>query len=158
MKDLFWRLLTCIGIQRGLPDCHWWVLKFISRYNPAIWVESRGWLLWKNWGGYRGTQQHTYRGRRYYILRGVGGRIWWCKLLWRKVLWRCTWVNPKCFSVRGWKIFMDIYIGVTYSHIATRLLMDKVHEPQNALSKFMDLSDTNYKFMDLKIRFHSLWT
>ena len=36
--------------------------------------------------------------------------------------------------------------------------MDLVHEPKNALSEFMDLSDTNYKFMDLKIHFHSLWT
>ena len=41
--------------------------------------------------------------------------------------------------------------------IATRLLMDEVHEPKNALSEFMDLSDTNYKFMDLKMHFHSLW-
>ena len=40
--------------------------------------------------------------------------------------------------------------------IATLLLMDEVHEPKNALSEFMDLSDTNYKFMDLKMHFHSL--
>jgi len=33
--------------------------------------------------------------------------------------------------------------------------MDLVHEPKNALSEFMDLSDTNYKFMDLKMHFHS---
>ena len=40
--------------------------------------------------------------------------------------------------------------------IAILLLMDEVHEPKNALSEFMDLSDTNYKFMDLKMHFHSL--
>jgi len=34
----------------------------------------------------------------------------------------------------------------------------EVHEPKNALSEFMNLSDTNYKFMDLKMHFHSLWT
>ena len=28
-------------------------------------------MLWKDRGGYRGTQQYVYRGRRYYILRGV---------------------------------------------------------------------------------------
>ena len=28
-------------------------------------------MLWKDGGGYRGTQQYVYRGRRYYILRGV---------------------------------------------------------------------------------------
>ena len=49
---------------------------------------------------------------------------------------------------------MDSYIGES---IATRLLMDEVHESKNALSEFMDLSDTNYKFMDLKMHFHSLW-
>ena len=36
--------------------------------------------------------------------------------------------------------------------------MDEVYEPKNALSEFMDLSDTNYKFMDLKMHFKSLWT
>ena len=25
-----------------------------------------------------------------------------------------TWVNPKWFSVRAWKIFADSYIGVTF--------------------------------------------
>jgi hypothetical protein len=42
--------------------------------------------------------------------------------------------------------------------VATRLLMDEVHGPKNALSEFMDLSDTNYKFMDPKMHFQSLWT
>ena len=28
-------------------------------------------MLWKDGVGYRGTQQYVYRGRRYYILRGV---------------------------------------------------------------------------------------
>ena len=37
--------------------------------------------------------------------------------------------------------------------IATLLLMDEVHEPKNTLSEFMDLSDTNYKLMDLEIHF-----
>jgi hypothetical protein len=35
--------------------------------------------------------------------------------------------------------------------------MDEVYGSKNALSKFIDLSDTNYKFMDLKIYFQSLW-
>ena len=39
--------------------------------------------------------------------------------------------------------------------IATLLLMDEVHEPKNALSEFMDLNDTNYKFMDPKMQFRS---
>ena len=45
----------------------------------------------------------------------------------------------------------------TDTSVATWLLMDEAHEPKNALSEFMDLSDTNYKFMDLKMHFHSLW-
>jgi hypothetical protein len=32
------------------------------------------------------------------------------------------------------------------------------HGPKNAFSEFMDLSDTNYKFMDQKMHFQSLWT
>jgi hypothetical protein len=31
--------------------------------------------------------------------------------------------------------------------------MDEVPGPKNALSEFMDLSDTNYKFMDPKCTF-----
>ena len=34
----------------------------------------------------------------------------------------------------------------------------EVHGPTNTLSEFMDLSDTIYKFMDLKVHFYSLWT
>jgi len=41
--------------------------------------------------------------------------------------------------------------------VATWLLMDEVHGSKNALLVFMDLSDTNYKFMDSKIHFQSLW-
>jgi hypothetical protein len=37
--------------------------------------------------------------------------------------------------------------------VATRLLMDEVHGPKNVFSEFMDLSDTNYKFMNLKNAF-----
>ena len=33
----------------------------------------------------------------------------------------------------------------------------QVYAAKNALSKFIDLSDTNYKFMDKKIHFQSLW-
>jgi hypothetical protein len=60
----------------------------------------------------------------------------------------------------GLKIFMDSDIGVTFvgASVATRLLVDEVHGPKNALSEFMDLSDTNYKFMDLKMHFQNLWT
>ena len=36
--------------------------------------------------------------------------------------------------------------------------MDEIHGPKNALLKFMDLSVINYKFMDRKMRFLSLWT
>ena len=32
-------------------------------------------------------------------------------------------------------------------------LKDEVHRPTNTLSEFMDLSDTIYKFMDLKVHF-----
>ena len=42
--------------------------------------------------------------------------------------------------------------------VATRLLMNEVYGLKNIFSEFMDLSDTNYKFMDLKIHFQSLWT
>jgi len=55
---------------------------------------------------------------------------------------------------------MDDDIEATFvcAFVATRLLMDEVHRSKNALSEFMDLSDTNYKFMDLKMYFQSLWT
>ena len=43
--------------------------------------------------------------------------------------------------------------------IATQLLMNEVYGSKNTLSEFMNLSDTNYKFVDLKkIHFQSLWT
>ena len=121
MKDLFWRLLTCIGIQRGLPACHWWVMELRSRYNPVIWVESRGWLLWKDRVGYRGTQQHVYHGRGYYILRGVGGRIWWCKVLWQKNLVTTLDLDQP--------IVVLVNIGTTFVglSVATWLLMDEVY-------------------------------
>jgi len=55
---------------------------------------------------------------------------------------------------------MDNDIEATFvcAFVVTRLLMDEVHRSKNALSEFMDLSDTNYKFMDLKMYFQSLWT
>ena len=42
--------------------------------------------------------------------------------------------------------------------VATRLLMDEGHIRKNALSEFMNQSDINYKFMDPKMDFQSLWT
>ena len=42
--------------------------------------------------------------------------------------------------------------------MATRLVMDKISGPKNALFEFMDLSGTNYKFMETKMHFQSLWT
>jgi hypothetical protein len=54
---------------------------------------------------------------------------------------------------------VDSDIGATFvGVVATRLLMDEVHGPKNALLEFMDLSDTNYKFMNPKMHFQSLWT
>jgi hypothetical protein len=55
---------------------------------------------------------------------------------------------------------MDSDTGTTFvdASVATRLLMDEVHVPKNDFSEFIDLSDTNYKFMDLKMHFQSLWT
>ena len=50
--------------------------------------------------------------------------------------------------------------------VATQLLMVEVYGTKNAVSEFMDLSDTNYKFVDLKkntlsefmdLYFQSLW-
>ena len=37
--------------------------------------------------------------------------------------------------------------------IATQLLMNEVYGSKNTLSLFMNLSDTNYKFTDLKMHF-----
>ena len=53
----------------------------------------------------------------------------------------------------GWKIFMDNDIGATFVGVpvAARLLMDGVYGSKNALLEFMDLSGTNYKFMDQKM-------
>ena len=55
----------------------------------------------------------------------------------------------------GWKIFMDGDIGVTIvgASVAKWLLMDEVYGPKNAFSKFMNLSNINYKFMDHKYIF-----
>ena len=47
------------------------------------------------------------------------------------------------------------FVGVS---VTTRLLMDGVYGSKNALLKFMDLSGTNYKFMDPKMHLQSLWT
>ena len=54
---------------------------------------------------------------------------------------------------------MDRDIRATFmeTSVATWLLMDEVHGSKNALLVFMDLSDTNYKFMNSKIHFQSLW-
>ena len=55
---------------------------------------------------------------------------------------------------------MDSDIGVIFvgAYVATWLPMDEVHGSKNALSEFMDLSDTNYKFIYPKKQFQSLWT
>jgi len=67
--------------------------------------------------------------------------------------------QPKMVLGEGLKdVHGQLYQDNLYGSIATRLLMDEVHESKNTLSEFMDLSDTNYKFMDLKMHFHSLWT
>jgi len=52
----------------------------------------------------------------------------------------------------GWKIF-DNDIGATFvgASVAAWLLMDGACGYKNALLEFMDLSGTNYKFMDQKI-------
>ena len=57
-------------------------------------------------------------------------------------------------------IFMDNDIGAIFdgASVATRLLMDEGHIRKNALSEFMNQSDINYKFMDQKMDFQSLWT
>ena len=52
----------------------------------------------------------------------------------------------------GWKIF-DNDIGATFvgASVAAWLLMDGAYGSKNALLEFMDLSGTNYKFMDQKM-------
>ena len=61
-------------------------MEFRSKYEymaPVIWVERKGWQLWKG-EGHRGTQEHVYCGRGYYVISGSGGQIWWCQVLWQK--------------------------------------------------------------------------
>jgi hypothetical protein len=53
---------------------------------------------------------------------------------------------------------MDSQATFVGASMATRLVMDKISRPKNALLEFMDLSGTNYKFMDPKMHFQSLWT
>jgi len=53
---------------------------------------------------------------------------------------------------------MDSQATFVGASMATRLVMDKIFGPKNALLEFMDLSGTNYKFMDPKMHFQSLWT
>ena len=48
---------------------------------------------------------------------------------------------------------MDSQATFVGASMATRLVMDKISGPKNALFEFMDLSDTNYKLMDLKMHF-----
>ena len=67
--------------------------------------------------------------------------------------------QPRVVLGEGLKdIHGQLYWDDLYGSIATRLLMDEVHEHKNALLEFMDLNDTNYKFMDLKMYFYSLRT
>ena len=53
---------------------------------------------------------------------------------------------------------MDSQATFVGASMATRLVMDKISGPKNTLLEFMDLSGTNYKFMDPKMHFQSLWT
>ena len=46
------------------------------------------------------------------------------------------------------------YQGDFYGNICSYMA---AHGSKNALLVFMDLNDTNYKFMDSKIHFQSLW-
>ena len=62
-------------------------------------------------------------------------------------------------------IYMDSQATYVGASMATRLVMDKISGHKNALLEFMDLSGTNYKFMDPKMHFRvygpifqSLWT
>ena len=49
----------------------------------------------------------------------------------------------------------ETFVGAS---MATRLVMDEISGSKNALLEFMNLSDTNYKFIDSKMYFQSLWT
>ena len=53
---------------------------------------------------------------------------------------------------------MDSQATFVGASMATRLVMDKISGPKNTLLEFMDLTGTNYKFMDQKMHFQSLWT
>jgi len=53
---------------------------------------------------------------------------------------------------------MDSQATFVGASMATRLVMDKISGLKNALLEFMDLSGTNYKFMETKMHFQSLWT
>ena len=58
---------------------------------------EEGVIVGKGVGCHRETQQHVYRGRGYYVLCGVGSRIWWglgVAVKFRVVLGK-TWVNPE---------------------------------------------------------------
>ena len=60
----------------------------------------------------------------------------------------------------GLKDFMDNDVVAIFAgtFVVARLLIYEVHESKNTLSEFMDISDTNYKFMNQKMHFQSLWT
>ena len=53
---------------------------------------------------------------------------------------------------------MDSQATFVGASMATRLVIDKISGPKNALLEFMNLTGTNYKFMDPKMYFQSLWT
>ena len=55
---------------------------------------------------------------------------------------------------------MDSDIGaiIVGASMATQLLMDEVYGSTNALLEFIELSGTNYKFLDKKMHLQSLWT
>ena len=78
-------------------------------------------------------------------------------------LWR-SWPDidgPRCC---GEKSRDDTRLRSTESVLDERLkdihvqLMNDVHGPKYIFSEFMDLSDINYKFIDLKMHFKNLWT
>ena len=52
---------------------------------------------------------------------------------------------------------MDSDIGLNFAgaSVATWLLVDEFYKSKNALSDFMYLSDTKYKFMDPKMQFRN---
>jgi len=53
---------------------------------------------------------------------------------------------------------MDSDIGATFvaTFAARQLLMDEVYGSTNALLEFIELSGTNYKFLDKKMHLQSL--